>query len=571
MCIGICSCTSHPNMNRTLYCTIILLCFVCCVTCFQETRIVGDKLNLKETNVTLREWPYVSWLYGPPCRKNDLKLVPIQTSDVKQAISEIESISKLFIKQLEDLSLKIGLSVSVVYDQQVLLSEGYGSINVNSNTPPSDTTVFNIGSVTKIFTSLAFYHSVEQKYVSLTDPVTKFFNSQNPPEFSIHNPYSSEGSDAVTLHSLASQSSGLPREAFCGAYPITKQCENNTYAAQENLSKLSQFGLLYSPFTNSHYSNLGLALLGRCLERVWNEEYETYMENTVFPSIGMTTNTGFSYTQQVIDNMATGYAVETLSNGSYVQIPDTNYNTKPMAWSAPAGGAFSTRQDFNNFFMWAFGSHSNSSFLSQSFLDEYFAPGMLMANGIELFGQGTFETFYANKYWTLTKGGLTASMGTSITFVPQLKLAVSVMMNIDSGIDSDDLTAKINQIMVPALENALQKAQSASPLPSNYQTFLGSYGYSSPIITISDSSSNNGVLSGMISFIGNVNFIWDQNQDYGQYTAFRYSATAALSSCMSNAELGTMAIAYIKMLNGTPHATLADENGSLYDIPMMKN
>lgn len=168
--------------------------------------------------------------------------------------------------------------------------------------------------------------------------------------YSIHNPYSSEGSSAVTLHSLASQASGLPREAFCGAYPLTKDCENNTLAAQINLEHLSDFGLLFSPFSGSHYSNLGLSLLGRSLERVWNQEYEDFMVEHIFPNIGMP-NSGFEYTQTVRENLATGYVVSGPdSNGTYSTTPAVLYNTKPMAWSAPAGGAYSSTQDMMNFF-----------------------------------------------------------------------------------------------------------------------------------------------------------------------------------------------------------------------------
>ena len=261
------------------------------------------------TGPTLREWPWPSYSEGPPCPpRYRQKLVPLTADDLRTTLLEIDALSSVFEQQLYDLNIPTGISVGIVYDQEELFSKGYGTIHKNKNEPPTATTLYNIGSVTKIFTSLALYHTVEAGMVSLTAPVTDFFNEENPPVFSIHNPYSSEGSSAVTLHSLASQASGLPREAFCGAYPVTKDCANNTLAAQINLEHLSDFGLLFSPFSGSHYSNLGLSLLGRSLERVWNQEYEDFMVEHIFPNIGMP-NSGFEYTQTVRENLATGYVV----------------------------------------------------------------------------------------------------------------------------------------------------------------------------------------------------------------------------------------------------------------------
>ena len=522
-------------------------------------------------NVSLREWPYTNWLYGPPCpSRYRQQLLPIDSADIQLALTKVEDALKLYVREMEGIGLKVGVSVGIVYDQQVLFSEGFGTINARETTPPIDTTVFNIGSVTKIFTSLGLYHSVQENLVSLTDPVTKFFNEENPPVFSIHNPYSSEGSAAVTLHSLASQASGLPREAYCGAYPVTENCTDNEIAAQLNLEHLSNFGLLYSPFTGSHYSNLGLALLGRSLERVWGQQYEDYMVNNIFPAIGMNTMTGFTYSQNVIDNMATGYVVVDNGNGTYSQVPAVSTNTEEFGWSAPAGGAYTNRQDMLSFLKWVFGSHENNTVLSQSYLNEYIAPGMLMANAIELYGQGTWEIFYANGYWTLTKGGLTSSMATSISMVPELKLGVSVMMNINSGVNSDKLNALINSIMVPALLAALDKVQEPLSLPPNYQSFIGSYGYSTPFLVLSESSTENGVLDGSVIVTGNVKFIWDSKQDYGNFTAFRYSSTKKYASCMNLAGAGNNAIAYFHFLkNGRPAVTINDENVSFYSIPMM--
>src|SRR5438270_12195876 len=72
-----------------------------------------------------------------------------------------------------------------------------------SATPLDGNTVFEIGSITKTFTSALLADMVQRGEVKLDDPVSKFL----PP--TVHVP--SRGGKQITLLDLATQSSGLPR------------------------------------------------------------------------------------------------------------------------------------------------------------------------------------------------------------------------------------------------------------------------------------------------------------------------------------------------------------------------
>ena len=130
-------------------------------------------------------------------------------------------------------------------------------------------------------------------------------------------------------------------------------------------------------------------------------------------------------------------------------------------------------------------SSTNNEVISATSLASYFTPGALMADGISLFGSAAWESFYANGFWTFTKGGLTGGMSASISFVPELKLAISVMININSGSESAGANAELNEIFVPRLVEALQELQTAKALPVEFEGWLGSYGSAdAPIATI---------------------------------------------------------------------------------------
>ena len=107
-----------------------------------------------------------------------------------------------------------GLISTIVYDQQQIFTQGYGSRDVfnSSAPPPSGDDLVEIASITKTFTDLLLYYlrDNDQYNVALNDPITKYL-----PTFSIKNPYNS---DTIKLINLATQTSGVQRE---GPYPCS--------------------------------------------------------------------------------------------------------------------------------------------------------------------------------------------------------------------------------------------------------------------------------------------------------------------------------------------------------------
>ena len=527
-----------------------------------------------EYNITIGEWPWLSWGKGPNCPiRHHLQLVDIKNAPIiKIALENVKLIIEGIMTRLKSENIHAGVTISIVYGNEVLFAESFGQVNKSTNEKPNLDTIYNIGSVTKIFTSLALFQSISQGKTTLDTKVTKYFNENNSPIFNISNPYSNEGSDAITFQSLASQSSGLPRETYCGIYPLSIDCKDQNKAAQLNMNSLSKIGLLYSPFTGSHYSNLGLALLGRSLERIWGEKYEDYMSTNIFKPIGMN-STGFIYNKEIKDKMAVGYLIEGPNrNGTYYLI-ESSQNYEELSWSAPAGGLFTSTNDLIKFFQFIFDdSNQFSNIINKTALNSYLMPGMLLADGMSAYGSGSFETFYANKYWTLTKGGLAAAMAASVAIVPELKLGISTLINVNSGFQADKMNAKITRVIVPAIIIALNENQIPVALPSSYKNYLGNYGYSnsSVILHINETNLKSGILSGFVSGLGDVFFLWDSSQDYNGSTAFRYSSMQeGYESCMSLFGIGNNAIAYFSLENNLPVVTLADQNLSLYFIPKL--
>ena len=307
-------------------------------------------------------------------------------------------------------------------------------------------------------------------------------------------------------------------------------------AAQLNMEQLKRFDLLYAPYTSSHYSNLGLALLGRSLERAWGQQYEDYIVNEILLPLNMTSS-GFNYTAAVKKQLVTGYLVETMANGTLYTIPTPGADTVDWSWGAPAGGMYVSRADMIKFMKWVLARDlGTDSILQQQYKDQYLSPGMNLADGISQYGMGTWETFYTKKHWAMTKGGLTTSMATSLAFVPSLKLGLVVMCNINSGSLMDSLSAQSMNILIPAF-NKLLTAPYKHPMPANYEQLMGSYGGSQtkPWVTIGtdENTPTTGIFVGQISIQGPVQFTWDPNANPSEgMVAFRYPAGEEGQSCM---------------------------------------
>jgi len=129
--------------------------------------------------------------------------------------------------------------------------------------------VFEIGSITKLFTAALLADMVARGEVSLTDPVARYL----PAEVRVP----SRGGREITLLDLATHRSGLPRMPVTFDYPD----EEDPYAhfeAEDLYEFLSTWELERDVGAEFVYSNLGYALLGHALARAAGTTYRELLE-----------------------------------------------------------------------------------------------------------------------------------------------------------------------------------------------------------------------------------------------------------------------------------------------------
>jgi CubicO group peptidase (beta-lactamase class C family) len=148
--------------------------------------------------------------------------------------------------------------------------------------PVDGDTLYEVGSITKVFTSLVLADMVERGEVALDDPVVKFLPAGvKVPE---------RNGKQITLHDLSSHRSGLPRmpSNFVPKDPLNPYVD---YPVERLYEFLSSHELRRDIGAEYEYSNLGAGLLGVALAHRAGMGYERLLSERIFRPLGMTSTT----------------------------------------------------------------------------------------------------------------------------------------------------------------------------------------------------------------------------------------------------------------------------------------
>ncbi|HLR63448.1 MAG TPA: serine hydrolase domain-containing protein [Lentibacillus sp.] len=184
-------------------------------------------------------------------------------------------------------------------------------------------TIFDLASITKVFTATAAMQLYEQGEFNLDDPVADYI-----PQFA------QNGKSDVTIRQLLTHTSGFP--AWIPLYQTTDSREE---AYQEVFST----PLDHEPGTHYGYSDLNMITIGALIEKISGERLDQYIKANITEPLGMT-DTMFSPPESLKDRIAaTEYQPQTDREIVWGEVHDEN------AWAmdgvAGHAGLFSTAQD----------------------------------------------------------------------------------------------------------------------------------------------------------------------------------------------------------------------------------
>jgi serine-type D-Ala-D-Ala carboxypeptidase/endopeptidase len=190
----------------------------------------------------------------------------------------------------------VGIVIGVV-DQKGPQVIGAGKVSLDGSQQPDGETVYEIGSITKVFTSLVLADMVEKGEVKLDDPVSKFL----PAEVKVP----SRNGRQITLLDISMQISGLPRmpNNFHPADPANPYAD---YDAPKLYDFLSHYTLTRDPGEKYEYSNLAVGLLGQALALKAGMSYEELVRRRILEPLGMH-STSITLSESQKKRLAPGY------------------------------------------------------------------------------------------------------------------------------------------------------------------------------------------------------------------------------------------------------------------------
>ena len=190
-------------------------------------------------------------------------------------------IRKILADRIDTQHQGVGIVVGVI-DAHGRRFVSYGVSDKADGRPVDQRTIFEIGSMSKVFTSLLLADMVQRREVKLDDPVAKYLPAGvKVPE---------RGGRQITLIDLATHTSGLPRLPT----NLAPKDPGNPYAdytVAQLYAFLSSYSLPRDIGSQYEYSNLGGGLLGHVLALRAGTDYGALVRQRITGPLGMTSTT----------------------------------------------------------------------------------------------------------------------------------------------------------------------------------------------------------------------------------------------------------------------------------------
>ncbi len=235
-----------------------------------------------------------------------------------------------FISKLAGADVFSGAAL-LAKDGKVIYKNAFGTANKDFNAPNRVDTKFNLGSMNKMFTSVAIAQLVERGKLSFDDPLAKFL-----PEFP-----SKEAAEKIRIKHLLSHTSGL------GSY-FNKTFRESSRARFRTINDFLELAkdekLAFEPGSRWSYSNTGMLVLGAVIEKATGQSYFDYIRENIYKPAGMINSDCYDL-DRVNPNLAVGYEKDYTAEG----VRFRNNIFSHVIRGGAAGGGYSTVEDLLRF------------------------------------------------------------------------------------------------------------------------------------------------------------------------------------------------------------------------------
>ncbi len=323
-----------------------------------------------------------------------------------------------------------GLSASVYYRGSQWLTGSWGMANDTEEV--TQDTIFEVGSVTKMFTAALTLEAVMRGELSWSDPVEMYLD-----DFA-------QGDD-ITVERLVLQTTGLYNYTNSRAFA---EGIHDPWSPEALRTIIEEEPLAFLPGSAFSYSNSNYYLLGLVLEEAAGEPFPTLVAKRIGEPLGLA-RTGMCDIDPNTTPRAQGYSDGPLGRRS---VPSVD-----MSAPFSAGGLCATAYDIATF--------ANAYYGEQWFTTQELSTPPVFSSGLT--SPYTYATFVGRTGWqnTISHGGNIPGFTAQVIRWPELDLTLVLLTNLNAaGLSelSEDILRVVSEVDRPVVEEPLRPEEIAS-------------------------------------------------------------------------------------------------------------
>jgi putative ATP-binding cassette transporter len=302
-----------------------------------------------------------------------------------------------------------GLTLVIVRGQGRPWIKGYGYADLETQTPVTADTLFELGSTSKAFTALAALQLEREGKIRLDDPVSRylpwFYATYEGKEF------------PITLRQFLHQTSGIPWRTI-DVIPRGSEAD----ALEQTVRRLSGVELDHVPGSRFVYATVNYDVIGLVIEKVSGMGYEDYMRQKIFEPLGLSHTQAGAAQVENHPLMARGYKI------SFFQ--PRAYDAPPYRGNTPAGYIVSSGRDIGRWLHMQMGLDNTPMrpLMEKSRQREEGVPPN--RQDFSSYAMGWFA--YVDGSGLVDHGGLNPNFTSYIGFYPEDKIGVALLANSNS-------------------------------------------------------------------------------------------------------------------------------------------
>lgn len=336
-----------------------------------------------------------------------------------------------YISEMMQAARVPAMSISVLRGNELVYSRGFGHRDMQALLPADGSTLYGIGSVTKSFASIAVLQLHERGLVDIHAKIGTYL-----PEFGGKSPLAD-----AEVHHLMSHSSGIPT-LNVAEISLARQFGDDTsfipmasYEDFVHIVNASSSERVAAPGRRFLYWNEGYTILGRLVEKVTGESFESYVRKNLLIPLGMP-RSGFGEVCTAGDpDAATFY--DRKRDGRLVA-----KQLRTQLFDAAAGGIISSMTELCNYMrmLMGGGAIAGNRVISSDLLEESFTgdvdSGQPTQFGNSRYGYGWIiaDNFFGHRI--VYHSGDVGISSAFVAFVPDLLTGVAVASNTGGGPNS---------------------------------------------------------------------------------------------------------------------------------------